>query len=274
MRSTPALHWQALASHRPTGLPAAGGKPPAYRLAGCWLLVSIILGLFAVMVQPASASFHLMQIEQVIGGVNGDTSAQAIQLRSRFPGENLLSFARLRVWDSSGANPITLTDFDADLPPNEAGSRILLASPNFMGYLDTPLTSDFVIGNLIPSSYLTAGRITFEGDDGAIYWSLSFGGAAYTGPTAGLAVNDLDGEFGPAFGGALPSSDLQSLLFQGSAADPSSSNLLDYAFSSGPAVFSDYTGATATVVPEPPTVVLLTFGAWALTRRRPTSRRS
>ena len=35
---------------------------------------------------PASASdpsFHLMQIEQVIGGVDGDASAQAIQLRMR-----------------------------------------------------------------------------------------------------------------------------------------------------------------------------------------------
>ncbi len=238
------------------------------------LHLSIILGLFAVMVRPASASFHLMQIEQVIGGVDGDTSAQAIQLRSRFPGENLLTAARLRAWDSTGANPITLTDFDADLPPNQAGSHILLASPNFMDYLDTPLTSDFVIGNLIPNSYLAAGRITFEGDDGAIYWSLSFGGASYTGPTDGLTVNDPDGEFGPSFGGPLPSSDLQSVLFQGSATDPSSSNLLDYTLSSGPAVFSNYAGATATVVPEPATLFLLTFGACVLTRPRPVSRRS
>ena len=35
----------------------------------------------------AHATFHLMQIEQVIGGVNGDTSAQAIQLRMRFAGQ-------------------------------------------------------------------------------------------------------------------------------------------------------------------------------------------
>ncbi len=35
---------------------------------------------------PAQATFHLMQIEQVIGGVNGDTTAQAIQLRMRFAG--------------------------------------------------------------------------------------------------------------------------------------------------------------------------------------------
>ena len=37
---------------------------------------------------PAQATFHFMQIEQVIGGVNGDTTAQAVQLRMRFAGQN------------------------------------------------------------------------------------------------------------------------------------------------------------------------------------------
>ena len=37
---------------------------------------------------PVQASFHLMQIEQVIGGVNGDTTAQAVQLRMRSFGGN------------------------------------------------------------------------------------------------------------------------------------------------------------------------------------------
>ena len=54
---------------------------------------------------PASASFVFMQIEQVIVGVDGDTSAQAIQLRMRFPGANDVQFARVRAWDSAGANP-------------------------------------------------------------------------------------------------------------------------------------------------------------------------
>jgi hypothetical protein len=49
---------------------------------------ALLVGLF---VQPALGSFHLMQIEQVIGGVNGDTSAQAIQLRMRAAGENFVS---------------------------------------------------------------------------------------------------------------------------------------------------------------------------------------
>ena len=40
---------------------------------------------------PALAAFHLMEIEQVIGGVNGDTTAQAVQLRMRTGGQNLLA---------------------------------------------------------------------------------------------------------------------------------------------------------------------------------------
>ncbi|MGZ4986195.1 MAG: hypothetical protein ACXV8A_08905, partial [Chthoniobacterales bacterium] len=61
------------------------------------------------------ASFHLMQIEQVIGGVNGDTSAQAIQLRMRFASENLISGAELIVVDSAGNNPVSLITFPSDV---------------------------------------------------------------------------------------------------------------------------------------------------------------
>ena len=45
-------------------------------------LGALTLGV-GLLAQPAFATFHLMQIEQVIGGVNGDTSRQAIQLRMR-----------------------------------------------------------------------------------------------------------------------------------------------------------------------------------------------
>ena len=44
---------------------------------------------------PAAVSFHFMQIEQVIGGVNGDPSAQAIQLRMRTCFQNQVQQARL-----------------------------------------------------------------------------------------------------------------------------------------------------------------------------------
>ena len=46
-----------------------------------WSLAAVVAMMLVLGAPPADADFHLMQIEQVIGGVNGDTAAQAIQLR-------------------------------------------------------------------------------------------------------------------------------------------------------------------------------------------------
>src|ERR1041384_4278592 len=124
---------------------------------------SLITLLGALTLQPtAYASFHLMQIEQVIGGVNGDTTAQAIQLRLRFFGQEFVSQARLVAWDAAGANPVVLIDLTTDVSHGDLGDRILISSPNFANYTSVPLNSDFIMTNLIPASYLAAGRITWE----------------------------------------------------------------------------------------------------------------
>ncbi|MHC4610858.1 MAG: hypothetical protein ACYS7M_10995, partial [Planctomycetota bacterium] len=167
-------------------------------------LVAVLLGALAP--QAAYASFHLMQIEQVIGGVNGDTSAQAVQLRMRSSFQNQVQLSKLWVSDASGANPVLLIDFGSTVPNHGSGVRILATSANFAKYTDVPLNTDFVLTNVIPPSYLAAGTITFENNTGtAVYWRLSWGGASYTGPTTGSITNDADGQFGPPFGGPLPS---------------------------------------------------------------------
>ena len=73
-----------------------------------------------------------MQIEQAIGGVGGDTSAQAIELRLRFPGETFLAAARLRAWDAEGANPVTLVDFTSGVPNGGVGDRVPESLPEFL----------------------------------------------------------------------------------------------------------------------------------------------
>jgi hypothetical protein len=57
-----------------------GSPKPSVSRYGPWLLIALC-GL--ALQEPALASYHFMQIEQVIGGVNGDSAAQAIQLRMR-----------------------------------------------------------------------------------------------------------------------------------------------------------------------------------------------
>ncbi len=47
-----------------------------------------MLAIAGLMCNTAHATFHFMQIEQVIGGVDGDTTKQAIQLRMRSLNQN------------------------------------------------------------------------------------------------------------------------------------------------------------------------------------------
>ena len=210
----------------------------------------MVLGLLTLgaiaLADPAFASFHLMQIEQVIGGVNGDTSRQAIQLRMRSPGQNFVQFGRLRAWDAAGANPVLLLDLMTQVANSSAGDHVLVATANFL----PGLTPDFVM-QPIPASYLPAGKITWEDDSGTIYWGLAWGGAAYTGTNLGVTVaaggNDADGNFNPPFPGVLPSSNTQAVRFTGAAGALSTNNAADYALTVGAAVFTNNTGANGTV---------------------------
>ena len=211
-------------------------------------LSALTLGALAL-AQPAFASFHLMQIEQVIGGVNGDTSRQAIQLRQREAGQNLVAVARVRAWDQTGSNPVTVFDFTTNVGNGAAGARILLATANFL----PGLTPDFVM-TPIPPSYLAAGKLTFEDDGGNVWWGLAWGGAFYTGTNTGFTVaqggNDADGNFNPPFNLGLPTGNTQAVRFSGAAGALSTNNAADYALTPGAGVFTNNAGQNGTVPVE------------------------
>lgn len=210
-------------------------------------------------VELTQAAFHAMQIEQVIGGVNSDPNAQAIQLRLRSNGHNLVSPARIRAWDAAGANPIVVVDMEdhSHITNGSAGSRILITSPAFANYTDVALVSDYTFANKIPASYLAAGRLTFETDNGAtIYWSLAWGGTGYTGSTTGSTFNDADGNFGPPYAGALPSTSTSALLTNLAATGAgafSTNNAANYGETPGAATFRNNAGTAFVVtIPDPP----------------------
>ena len=193
-------------------------------------------------------TFHLMQIEQVIGGVQGDTTLQAIQLRMRLFGQNEVSFARLRAWDANGANPVMIVDMTTDVPNPAAGSRVLVSTAAFAAAFGP--TPDFVMTNPIPPSYLPAGKLTWEDDSGIVYWSLAWGGAGYTGTNTGTTDNDADGNFNPPFPLALPSTTNQSVLFPGAFNAPSTNNAADYILNPNNAIFTNNAGQTGSVPVE------------------------
>jgi hypothetical protein len=184
--------------------------------------------------------------------VCGSAAAQAIQLRMRAGGQNLVGGASLVAHDATGANPITLLTFPSSVANAAAGARILVASAPFTA--DNGPTPDFTLTNLIPESYLAAGRLTFQSGS-IIYWSLSWGGAGYTGSNSGATTaqdgNDADGNFGPPFAGPLPSAGAEALRFQGLASALSTNNAADYAVTSGGAAFTNNAGASGATLSCP-----------------------
>jgi hypothetical protein len=204
--------------------------------------LTISLAVLAVVVaSPARASFHLMQIEQVIGSVDGDVGSQAIQLRMRAPGQNFVSLGRLRAWDAAGANPVVVMDPVTSVANGAAGSRVLFATSTFSSKFGP--APDFIITNPIPASYLAAGSLTWEDNSGTVYWRLSWGGAAYTGSGAGSTLNDPDGNFNPPFLFALPAN--HALLFMGPASATSTDNSTDYQLTTGDPIFTNNAGQSA-----------------------------
>jgi len=201
-------------------------------------------------VSPRSAqgSFHFMQIEQVIASVDGDSTAQAIQLRMRSGGQDQVSRAKLRVFDANGRNPIVLIDFDTNVPAAAAGRRILIASERFSSYTHPAAEPDYVMQNLIPVDYLICGSLVFQNDEETLLvWRLSWGGLGYTGSTTGAQTNDDDLEFGPPFDDPLPGDGFAALQFQGTADHKSESNVTDYVLSNGAGLFTNNANASFTV---------------------------
>lgn len=155
---------------------------------------------------PCLADHHLMQIERIVPSVNGDTSAQAIQLRMRADGQNVMAGSRIVAYDAAGANPVILFAFTANVPNGGSGDRILLTTAAFDSLTTPNAVADLALTDRIPDSYFAAGRLTFEQNDGTIFWSLAWGGNGYTGSTTGGVINDSDAQFGPPFASALASS--------------------------------------------------------------------
>ena len=205
--------------------------------------------------QAAKASFHFMQIEQVIGGVNGDVTAQAIQLRMRSAFQNQMQFSRIRAHDAAGANPVIIATFTTPVANSALGSRVLITSANFANNTSPALVTDRVMTNLIPASYLNAGSLTFEDTGGTIYWRVSWGGASYTGSTLGSITNDSDGNFGK-LTPALQTSTLQAFRFLGAATAASTTNQIDYALTAGAATFTNNAGTNFTVIASCPSITV------------------
>src|SRR5262249_16556632 len=152
----------------------------------------------------ASAAFHLMEIEQAIGGVGGDATAQAVMLRMRVAGQNFVGGnAKLVVRDGAGATPVTLSTFPLPNPGNGTACREILPATACFAAKTTPAAAPDYTMLSIPAGYLNAGSLTFETTGNVVLWRVSWG-AGYTGSNATDTTNG-DGDNSPQFGSPLPS---------------------------------------------------------------------
>ena len=103
----------------------------------------------------AMGSYHFMQIEQVVGGVNGNTAAQAIQLRMRVDSQSQLENARLYAVDAAGENPVLLMDFGGSVAGAAARDRVLAVTEDLARYTVPELQADYVLSAPIPTSFPT-----------------------------------------------------------------------------------------------------------------------
>lgn len=200
----------------------------------------------ALIAGSASANHHFMQIQIVVGGVGGDTTAQAIQLRQRFAGQNVLSAGKLVAFDAAGLNPITIIDFTTNVPNSLAGDTILVCTNSFLGKTMPTTVADFIM-TPIPASYLAAGKLSFQANAGTTWWTFGWGGASYTGNLTLDLTNDSNGNAAPAFGVGLPIASNTAIQFNGAASAASTTNLADYSMTSGAAVLKNNARNTFTI---------------------------
>ncbi len=235
---------------------------------------AVLLAVIGLQAQ-AWAAFHVMQVEQVLS-LNGNPGAQAIQLRLRSAGQNLVANSKLWAWNATGTGRVLVLDIASNASNSASGARILFATSAFtsamIGAGVTTFTPDFTLANAIPAGYLAAGRLTFEDDGGSvatagtIYWSVSWGGAAYTGSNTGSTQNDADGNFGPPYALGLPTTGAHGIRFTGTSSAPSTTNAANYALASNPATVTKNNGTAFTIpsqltVPDPGSTVSVAITA-------------
>ena len=220
----------------------------------------VLAGLLAV--TPAYAQYAHVQIEMVIGSVDGDPSLQAVQLRIGEAGDNALAGMTVVASDATGANPVTICTIPSNVGNGALGARVLLCSNAMLGRLAPFITPDFLLSTPIPTSYLAAGSLTLDmpGDGMGPLWRLSWGGASYSGSGAVELINDSDGECNPAYPNSIDGVVGRGVKFKFDPGTPSTTNANDYASKQGADQVWNNAGDQATIIAGTTPVARETWG--------------
>ena len=154
--------------------------------------ISILLSATAALTlaSGANASFHLMEISQVMTGANGDPSIQFIELRMTAPDQNLVDGISILARDASGTSVTTVFTFPAGastvIANHVTGSKILIATPAFASRAG--ILPDFVFAGGLPP---VSGQVDYAGGIATVSYGSYTGAGIHVATAASAPGNDL-----------------------------------------------------------------------------------
>jgi hypothetical protein len=96
-----------------------------------FLLLVLVAGTgVLVSARDASAAFHIMRVYNVMGGANGSTSIQFVELRMADPGQNFVSTHDICFFDASGA-PYARFTFSSNVASGADEASVLVGTSEF-----------------------------------------------------------------------------------------------------------------------------------------------
>ncbi len=107
--------------------------------------------------RPAGATFHLNEITRVMAAFNGDSTIQAVEMKSLSAGQNLVVNDSINVYDANGAFVASLGKFAADVANSATGAHILCATAAFQTRFG--ITADLTLSPGIPAG---TGQVAFK----------------------------------------------------------------------------------------------------------------
>lgn len=123
----------------------------------------------ALLPQSAAAAFHLNEITRVMAAFNGDSTIQAVEMKSLSAGENLVANDSINVYDANGAFVASLGKFTANVANSASGAHILCATSGFQTKFG--ITADLTLS---PGLRVGTGQVAFK-NAGCLVDAVAYG---------------------------------------------------------------------------------------------------
>jgi hypothetical protein len=146
------------------------------------VLVVSLVGALTIAGPPATASFHLMVVQELFGGTSAAPNAQFVELRMFSSGQNLVAGHTLRFFNADGSLATTYT-FPSNVANAATDDRILACTTEAQTLF--ALVCDLSISANLP---FPSGKVVFSDTIDAVAYGAYTGSTSDTGTPAGFLV--------------------------------------------------------------------------------------